>query len=126
MKTPLTPQGLQELLTSLYQLPDEALQKEAATLASDLRTWLSNNFILSPSQDAYILSIDNRQIANTALAGQYFVSNRLPVYMEKEEQTEKAESEGKFFGLKTEKTSSFTPNVGYSETETLTITIAYT
>ena len=126
MKKPLTNEGLQELLYSLYQLPDEALQKEAATLATDLRTWLDNNFDLVASQRDYILAVDNRQIANTASSVQRFMINRSPITLLKDEREANADSEGKFFGLKTENTSGFSPKAGYSEAERLTITISYT
>ena len=128
MKKPFTPAGLQELLDTLYALSDDALQLEAATLAADLRTWLANNFILLPDQLSYLAAVDNRQISNAAADGQYFITNRLAIIMLKEEKpatAAKGDSEGKFFGLKRTKTSSYVPSIGFSEQEELTITIAY-
>lgn len=128
MKKPFTPAGLQELLSSLYLLPDTELQLEAATLGADLRTWLNDNFILSADQVAYLLAVDNRQIANAAADGRYFVAHRLNITLVKQDKPANytAESEGKFFTLKSTKSSAYAPIAGYSEEESLTITIAYT
>lgn len=128
MKKPFTPAGLQELLNSLYQLPEVELQLEAATLGADLRAWLINNFILSADQIAYLLTVDNRQIANAAADGRYFVAGRLNITLVKQDKPANyaAESEGKFFTLKSTKSSAYAPVAGYSEEENLTITIAYT
>lgn len=128
MKKQFTPAGLQELLSSLYLLPDTELQLEAATLGADLRTWLIDNFILSADQVAYLLAVDNRQIANAAADGRHFIANRLNITLVKADKPANyaRESEGKFFTLKKEKSSVYTPIAGYSEEENLTITIAYT
>ena len=126
-KQPLTPAGLQELLSSLYQLPEPALQLEAAALAADLRDWIEKKFIVTTGQQSYLSAIDDRQIANTAANGQYFLSKRLPIEFIKQEKPANyaSESEGKFFGLKKTSLSTYMPLTGYSEEETLTITIAY-
>lgn len=128
IKKPFTPAGLQELLSSLYQLPDPALQLEAASLAADLRTWLEANFIFTAEQLSYLAAVDNRQIANAASDGQHFVANRLPITMVKGEKpsTNRGESEGKFFDLKKTKISNYSPAAGYNESESLTVTISYT
>ena len=128
MKKPFTPEGFQELLSSLYQLPDAELQVAAATLAADLRSWLEENFLLSEEQLAYLLAVDDRQIVNAAAEGRHFVANRLPITFIKQEQPAHylRESEGKFFDLKKTSTSSYVPLTGYSQEEELVITISYT
>ena len=127
MKKPFTAEGFQELLSSLYQLPDTELQLAAGTLAADLRSWLEDHFILSEEQLAYLLAVDDRQIANAAAEGRHFMVNRLPITFIKEEKPAHyvRESEGKFFDLKKTSTSSYVPLTGYSQEEELVITISY-
>jgi hypothetical protein len=128
MKKPFTPIGLQDLLTELYALSDIALAMEAANLAADLRTWLQDKFILSPSQVLYILAVDNRQIAATANEAQYFIARRLPIVLIKDDPltNQVLADEGKFFELKKLSSHTYAPSEGYSEEELLTVHIYYT
>jgi len=127
IKQPLNPEGLQELLSSLYQLPDEQLQQEAASIAADFRLWIASHFIMENDQIDYLNTIDNRFIVTAATETRYFVANRLPITFIKTEKPvfRSTDGEGKLIDLDKKKENSFSDVNGFSEEESLTFTISY-
>lgn len=53
-KPHLTPSGVQELLDTLYALPDALLAGEAEALGTDFKGWIRHHFLLTPHQEAFL------------------------------------------------------------------------
>lgn len=50
---PFTPEGVQQKQVELYSLPDNELLLQAQAISADLRSWVEDNFDLSPAQKEY-------------------------------------------------------------------------
>ncbi|WP_316762049.1 hypothetical protein [Pedobacter aquatilis] len=129
-KLPFSPQGVQDLLSQIYALPQAQLQQEAAAASANFRLWLSENFELTTSQLAYLNSIDNAFIAIAAAEVSFFIAGRLPIILIKEEKplvTEKGEpgDRGKLIDLDKGKKGRFSSEDGYSLAYSLIFTISY-
>ena len=126
-KVPFTPEGVSDLLSQIYALPDPQVQQEAAACAANFRLWMQNNFILEDSQLAFLTQIDDQFIATAASEMQYFISGRLPISLIKEEHQNLKEEDdrGKLIDLGKSKQSSFDSELGFSEMQSLTFTISY-
>jgi len=57
-----TPEGVANKLEFLYNLPDTLLFIEADFIELDFKSWMENNFILDPSQKAYLNGIAEEAI----------------------------------------------------------------
>lgn len=62
-KQPLTPTGVQDLLTELYGLSPTAIQVEAIAIQGDFKAWIKTNFTLSTKQEDYLDDL-NKQAAD--------------------------------------------------------------
>jgi len=127
-KFPLSPQGLQELLAQLYQLPDSELSLEAASAAADFKTWLAEKFELGQSQLDYLDAVGTQFIANAAEQVRYFLAARKPIVLTKEQQpegTQRSSEADKIVVVNGDKKSRYSPEEGYSEEEVLNFVILY-
>lgn len=130
LKLPFTPQGVQDLLSQIYALPDIQLQNESAAAAANFRLWISSNFLLEASQQIYLEAIDDQFIASAATEVSYFIQNRYPIELIKEEVTaaltEQQEGDrGKLIDLGKATNKSFNTEEGFREENRLTFTISY-
>lgn len=127
-KQPLQPEGLQHLLAQLYALPDTALLLEAAAIAADFRTWITNHFVLSTQQLIFLAALDNRFVASSANYCSDFVQRRLPIVLLKTPPDEEEEEKprGKIITFaKVTTGADEQPQQRYEASETLTFTISY-
>lgn len=125
---PFTNVGAQQLIEELYDLPQPQLQIEADAAGDDFPAWLQSHFDLSPSQVQYLEQIDQAWIDNAAAETKHALENRLPVELNKQENTsgeDEEEDRGKLLDLDKDKKSSFSQENGFIENETLTFTISY-
>lgn len=88
-KYPFTAEGFQALQKNLYELPQSALQLQADELRIDFRNWMISNFLLEPSQTAYLANLSEKTVAFAATATSYAVENRLPVILRKKDRPER-------------------------------------
>ena len=78
--TPLTPSGVNEVITALYELPNEALLAEADEVGADFRAWLFGKFDLSAKQEVFIAhGLDTAFISFVEARLPFVFINRLPV-----------------------------------------------
>ncbi|MCX3265635.1 hypothetical protein [Pedobacter agri] len=129
-KLPFSPQGVQDLLSQIYALPQAQLRQEAAAASANFRLWLSENFELTTTQLAYLESIDNAFIAIAAAEVNFFITGRLPIILIKEEQplvTGKDEpgDRGKLIDLDKVQKGRFSSEDGYSLAYSLIFKISY-
>ncbi|MES2826676.1 MAG: hypothetical protein V4687_00910 [Bacteroidota bacterium] len=80
---PFTAQGVQDLLSHLYQLPQDELKAEAEGLSLDFRLWMLAHFQLAPSRVKFLNRIDNTTIAFAAMSCSLAIENRLPIILDK-------------------------------------------
>ena len=90
-KYPFTSAGFADLLAWLYALPNAQLQAEADALQDDFLAWMIAHFLLTPSQEEYLLGLSDETVAFNAESTSYAVRNRLPVYLDKQENPGQAE-----------------------------------
>lgn len=123
---PLTTAGAQDLLNELYALPDAELQLEADAAGADFRLWTKNHFELSETQITYLDGIDQRWIDDAQVETKYFLENRLPIALFKDETKKPDEGDrGKLLDLDKRSISSFSEQDGFEKAERLNFTISY-
>ena len=76
---PFTPAGVQQMQAELNQLSPSDLQAQVNLIESDLRTWVSNNFILDSNQQAYLQQIDDRFMSYAGNLTGFAVANQLTI-----------------------------------------------
>lgn len=74
---PFNPAGFSAKLAELYALSDSALEVQADSIQSDLRSWVTSNFTLTTAQSSYLTGIDDRWIDYNANLISFAVANRL-------------------------------------------------
>ncbi|MES2418331.1 MAG: hypothetical protein V4541_09090 [Bacteroidota bacterium] len=122
----LTNAGAQELIDELYALPQTELQVEADAAGADFRSWVKSHFELSQTQVQYLDQVDQRWIEDAAEESKYFLENRLPIVLFKEQPEEpEGEDRGKLLDLDKKKESNYSEEDGYASSETLTYSISY-
>jgi hypothetical protein len=128
-KFPFTDSGLQDLLSQLYALDDQQLQQQADTISADFPTWLTDHFLFDQSQLNFLASAPESFIQSAAADCSYYVANRLPITMVKDQQRsdppEEGEDRGKLIDLDKKSSASFSPPESHSSSGSLTITISY-
>jgi len=123
---PLTTAGVQDLMNELYALPQPELQLEADAIGADFRLWIKKHFELSETQIQYLDGIDQRWINTAAEESKYFLENRLPIGLYKEQAiSSNEEDRGKLLDLDKKSMSSYSGNNGYEVSEKLIYTISY-
>lgn len=79
-KPQLTPAGVQEVLSTLYALPDPQLLKEASALSNDFRQWLYDHFTVRPAQETFIETQMSEEFVDyVSLRVPFVFMHRLPV-----------------------------------------------
>lgn len=78
---PLTEAGAAEKLRELYALSDPLLAAEAASIASNFKTWMKNNFSLTPEQNAYIDGMNTTATTHYGSACSLCFIERLPILL---------------------------------------------
>jgi hypothetical protein len=121
-KFPLSTSGLQDLTNELYALSDPALQQQADDIGTDFTSWIVEHFILTESQVTYLREIDQRFIETAASECKYFLQNRLPIHLVKEESSsqrgeQEGEDRGKLLDLDKKAAASFSPDGGFGSSE---------
>ena len=127
-KVPFTPAGLQQLLTTLYALSDQELNLVANALHQNFKLWVAEHFDLDEAQLAYLNSLDERFVSQAAARGSYFMAHRLPIALNKMEApalSSDGKDRGKLLNLNESSNSNFTPELAYSNLESLTFNITY-
>lgn len=117
---PFTPTGVQAKQTELYALSNNDLLTQANLIRSDLRTWVKNNFILDQTQQAFLSSIDNRWIQETAAETGFAVENRLPVTL-----TTKGSGSGKLIHKGGSLGCDYSATGGFVASGSLAFTVTY-
>lgn len=120
--------GLQQLLQAYYLLSDEELRQEALLIETDFRQWLIKHFIFSEQQLEDLFAIDETFIEEFSEEFAFFFKNRLPVSLFKEEPIDQRLSEpgrGKLYRNEKVSTQTYSPSLGLSSTETLSLSIQY-
>lgn len=84
-KFPFTSAGLNDLLETLYVLPDESLQAEAEELLFHFRAWVIAHFELSGKQVQDLDNLQHQTVHFMAVNTSFAVGNRLVIRLEKEE-----------------------------------------
>lgn len=62
MNYALTPNGVAQLLTDLYVLPQAQLLVKAAAVKTDFRKFVADNFTLSSDQKEYLTGLNDRAV----------------------------------------------------------------
>jgi hypothetical protein len=128
-KFPFTDSGLQDLLTQLYALDDQQLSRQADAISADFRAWLTDHFQFDQSQLDFLAATPETFIQSAAADCSYYVANRLPITMVKEQQRSdppgEGEDRGKLIDLDKKSSARFSPPESYSSSGSLTITISY-
>lgn len=79
-KKPLTPTGVNEVVTELYALPNDALFDEADAVATDFCLWLTEHFELTPRQEVFLAQgLQASFIAFVQTRLPFVFLNRLPI-----------------------------------------------
>jgi len=82
MKQPFSPEGAANVLASLYQLPDDALNLEAQAFNADLKNWLRQHFELNSHQAEYLEQLNPEATAFYAQQGSFAMQHRLPISLD--------------------------------------------
>lgn len=133
-KFPFSPQGLTDLQTMLFALPDPALQEQADEIGNNFKAYLITHFEFSLSQLAYLEAMDENFIADASLQSKSFVERRLkiglikqdpPVLKNPGDNDDPPKDRGKLVDLDKKEKSSFSREHGYQHEESLTFIISY-
>lgn len=125
------PLGMQQLLTALYALDDNALNAEATALANDFAGWCLQHFNLTTAQLAYLMGMSSQMQEQVSQRGRYFLSSRLPINLMQAPPMgvrvlpNDDRDSAKIFNLSEQQQSTFSPNTGYQSSSVLNIQITY-
>lgn len=78
-KQPLTPTGVQDLLTELYGLTPTAIQVEAMSIQGDFIAWIKDHFTLSTKQEDYLDELNKQAADYFGSQCSVCFSNKLPI-----------------------------------------------
>lgn len=81
-KENLDQDGVNQKLQELYDLSDALLEVEADAIRADIIDWIDNNFNVTPEQESFLLSINNRAKAYLADTCAVAVKYRVPINFE--------------------------------------------
>lgn len=123
-KQPLTPAGFQALQTELYALPAPELHAQSILIKYDFINWVVAHFILEPSQVDFLNDLPASGITFLADSCSVAVANKLPIYLEKEENPITPMG-AKFIRPKDEMEGTASANSSFSVDGKLTIEIGY-
>lgn len=133
-KFPFSPDGLTDLLTGLFALPDPELQLQADQIGNNFRVFIAQHFELTTSQLAFLAAMDENFILDASIASKSFVERRLMIGLIKAnppdrknpgDDDDKDKDRGKLVDLDKKETSSFSREHGYQHIESLTFIISY-
>lgn len=130
-KFPFSPDGLTDLLTGFFALPDPDLQLKADQIGNHFRTFIAEHFELSTSQLLFLANMDENFISDAASSSKSFVERRLMIGLIKANPPENKnpgdddKDRGKLVDLDKKETSSFSRENGYQHSESLTFIISY-
>ncbi len=79
---PFSPQGVQDLLTELYALPDPDLAIEGDAIASDFKSWIAANFDLTTEQLSYLDAMDDNATDYYGQQCSFCFGNRLEIVLD--------------------------------------------
>jgi hypothetical protein len=82
-KFPFSNVGFQNLQEQLYRLSDSLLEIQANFILMNFKKWMTESFILSNEQIAFIESQDEKMIKFLASQTSIAISNRLPITLVK-------------------------------------------
>ncbi len=80
-----TPDGVQQLLKFLYQLPDAALKEEALVVSLNLPLWIAFNFTLNQKQLSFFTNMKAPSLSYMSAQISFALLNRLPIILIKPE-----------------------------------------
>jgi hypothetical protein len=123
-KQNFTPAGVQAKVAELYALPDANLQSEAASMRTDFRTWLSNNFTFDTSQAAYLAKMDIRFLQYAGQVTSTAASSKLGISLVASAPPDKWSS--KYIITEHGPTPKYDSGGGYGVTGSVQFTIGYT
>ncbi len=78
-KVPLSPLGVQQLLSQLYALPDPELQQEAQQAGNDFKYWVSSHVELAQHQVVYLDSLPEAFVSVAAEKVNFYLVTRKPI-----------------------------------------------
>jgi hypothetical protein len=82
-KFPFSNVGFQNLQKQLYKLSDALLEIQSDFILINFKKWMTDSFILSDAQIAFIDSQDEKMIKFLASQSSIAISNRLPITLVK-------------------------------------------
>lgn len=80
---PFTPAGVQLKLKELYALSTSALQEQSEMVASDLKTWMAENFELNADQQSFLSTLNSNFCRDLGRKISVAMDNKLPITLEK-------------------------------------------
>lgn len=118
---PLTPTGVDQKVSELYGLSENELQGQADLVATNFKSWLTQNFQLEPDQASFLSSMDNRFANDLGKKISITISKKLPMKFVKPPKPQEA---SKFITTR-DTVEIELYNGSYTATGDLTITIGY-
>ena len=76
---PLTPAGVADKLTDLYALSNNDLLTEANSVRSNMKAWLSVNFVLNSAQQTWLTGVDDQFFLLASPQTAFALQNRLNI-----------------------------------------------
>ena len=76
---PLTPAGVAQKVSELYALSDNELKGQASIVASNFKSWLSQNFQLDPAQTNFLATMNNVFASDLGKKISVALDNKLPI-----------------------------------------------
>jgi len=106
-KFPFTNDGAADLFAALYQLPDEVLQEEIILVQQNFKEWVANHFILSTDQESYLNNLPATFTQSAGALTALAMSNRLPVMLNKPDESAPTLRKGKLVDTKNSITTQY-------------------
>ncbi|UPZ36510.1 hypothetical protein MUB18_20705 [Sphingobacterium sp. PCS056] len=78
-KQPLTPTGVQDKLTELYELTSTAIQVEALAIQADFKAWVKDQFTLTTNQEDYLDDLNQQTSDYFGSQCSVCFTNKLPI-----------------------------------------------
>lgn len=120
--------GAQQVLASLYDLPESQLQQESQEAQKNLIAWLDKHFDLKAHQLTYLENIPEGYFTFLSEKISHFLSLRLPIQLvmpyAANEEMPPIDHPGKLLITDESSTATYAPQTGYAITESLQITFA--
>lgn len=106
-KSPFTPAGVDQRIAHIYAQDDASVEQEALAVETDLFAWMQDNFLLDPSQVAYMLSLGEGFAQSVGQQLAFSFRHRLAVTMTKGDVQQRGY---KFIRPKQEVTTTYAPD----------------